>query len=295
VVVLRGEGRGICEQHAHGAYTSPTLAAVIRSWNVFHGRSHPPDRRLSVEEAVRLVSSDEPTIVCLQELPVWSLPKLEAWSGMTAIPAITVRPSVGPVPIPAALGRRLVELDPRRLRAAFCGQANAVLVTRRARVLESRSVVLNDAGFRRAQGRRLQLDLVTRLAWAKERRACQCVRVVIPDDRVALVANLHLTSMGSDERLADAELLRAASFVDALADPGDLVVLAGDLNVEPGGSATLGALAREEWGFSPPGPGIDHVLVRGADVSEHHGWPLDRRRVEGRLLSDHAPVEVALP
>ena len=49
--------------------------------------------------------------------------------------------------------------------------------------------------------------------------------------------------MGSDERLADAELLRAASFVDALADPGDLVVLAGDFNVEPGGSATLGALA----------------------------------------------------
>ena len=54
-------------------------------------------------------------------------------------------------------------------------------------------------------------------------------------------------------------------------------------------------LTTAEWGFSPPGPGIDHVLVRGADVSEHHRWPLDRRRVDGRLLSDHAPVEVALP
>jgi len=295
VVVLRGEGRGIGEQHAHGTYTSPTLAAVIRSWNVFHGNAVPPERRAFLADAVRLVSADLPDVVLLQEFPVWSLQHLREWSGMNAVADVARRPMLGPFPSTAEIGRLLTDLHHGILRSAFTGQANAVLVTRRARLLESRSLMLNDARFRRAQGRRLRLDLVTRLAWAKERRVCQCVRIVLPDDRVALVANLHLTSMGSDERLADAELLRAASFVDALADPGDLVVLAGDFNVEPGGSATLGALAREEWGFSPPGPGIDHVLVRGADVSEHHGWPLDRRRVEGRLLSDHAPVEVALP
>jgi endonuclease/exonuclease/phosphatase family metal-dependent hydrolase len=270
------------------------LSVVIRSWNVFHGRSHPPDRRLSVEEAVRLVSSGEPTIVCLQELPVWSLAKLEAWSGMTSISAVTVRPSVGPVPIPATLGRRLVQLDPPRLRSAFCGQGNAVLVSRVAHVLDSRTLALNDAGFRRAQGRRLQLDFATRLAWAKERRVCQTVRLVLPDGRRALVANLHASALGFEERLADAELLRAASFADALADPRDLVVLAGDFNVVSGRSATLETLTTAEWRFSPPGPGLDQILVRGVDVVDLHAWPLERRRVSGRLLSDHAPVEATV-
>jgi endonuclease/exonuclease/phosphatase family metal-dependent hydrolase len=270
------------------------LSVVIRSWNVFHGRSHPPDRRLSVEQAVRLVSSGEPTIVCLQELPVWSLAKLEEWSGMTAISAVTVRPSVGPIPIPATLGRRLVQLDPPRLRSAFSGQANAVLVSRLARVLDSRRLVLNDARFRRAQGRRLQLDLATRLAWAKERRVCQAVRLVLPDGRRALVANLHASALGFDARPADAELLRAASFADALAEPEDLLVLAGDFNVVQGRSATLEELTKPDWGFTPPGPGLDQILVRGADRADVHSWPLERRRVSGRLLSDHAPVEATV-
>ncbi len=248
-----------------------------------------------MEEAVRLVSSGEPTIVCLQELPVWSLAKLEEWTRMTPISAVTVRPSVGPIPIPATLGRRLVQLDPPRLRSAFCGQANAVLVSRLAHVLESRSLVLNDARFRRAQARRLRLDLVTRLAWAKERRVCQAVRLVLPDGRRALVANLHASALGFDERPADAELLRAASFADALADPGDLLVLAGDFNVVAERSTTLEQLTTAEWGFSPPTTGLDQILVRGVEVVDLHAWPLERRRVSGRLLSDHAPVEATLP
>jgi endonuclease/exonuclease/phosphatase family metal-dependent hydrolase len=240
------------------------------------------------------VSLGDPEVVCLQELPVWSLSRLEEWSGMTSIPAVTVRPSVGPIPIPADLGRRLVAIDPPRLRSAFCGQANAVLVSPLGRVLDVHLLVLNDARFRRAEGRRLRLDLVTRLAWAKERRVCEAVRVVLPDSRRALVANLHASSLGVDVRIADAEILRAASFADALAEPGELLVVAGDFNVEPGASAALEALAGPEWGFTPAGPGIDHVLVRGAEAAEHHVWPLERRRVEGRLLSDHAPVEATV-
>jgi endonuclease/exonuclease/phosphatase family metal-dependent hydrolase len=269
----------------------PTL---IRSWNVFHGRSDPPDWTLSVETAVRLAVSDRPTVLCLQELPVWSLAHLEAWTGMTAVTAVTVRASIGPLPIPADLGRRLVELHPLRFRSAFCGQGNAVLVSRKARVLDTRSIVLNSGDFRRAQARRLGLDLVARLAWAKERRVCQAVRLVLPDGRRALVANFHASSMAWDERLADAEVMRAAHFADELADPGEVVVLAGDFNVALDRSLTIQALTSAEWGFSPSGPGIDHVLVRGADASEHHAWPSHRRRVDGRLLSDHAPVEVTL-
>jgi hypothetical protein len=31
--------------------------------------------------------------------------------------------------------------------------------------------------------------------------------------------------------------------------------------------------------------------VRGASVEDLTRWPVDRRRVDGRVLSDHAPVE----
>jgi endonuclease/exonuclease/phosphatase family metal-dependent hydrolase len=49
-------------------------------------------------------------------------------------------------------------------------------------------------------------------------------------------------------------------------------------------------------GFSPPLAGsIDQILVRGLEL--HDGpsaWPLERRVVDGRVLSDHAPVEAVV-
>ena len=71
------------------------------------------------------------------------------------------------------------------------------------------------------------------------------------DGRSYLVANMHCTSIASDERLADAELLRAAWFATSHARPEDVVVLAGDFNVRPrdvGRRCTQ--LAGPEWGFS---------------------------------------------
>jgi hypothetical protein len=47
-----------------------------------------------------------------------------------------------------------------------------------------------------------------------------------------------------------------------------------------------------ERGYSDPPPGIDQILVRGLPASEPDVWPEERRRVGGRLLSDHAPVEL---
>jgi endonuclease/exonuclease/phosphatase family metal-dependent hydrolase len=59
-----------------------------------------------------------------------------------------------------------------------------------------------------------------------------------------------------------------------------------------GESPALQELCSEEWGFSQPGPGIDHILVRGAAVTPIRRWPDERRERDGRLLSDHAPVEL---
>ncbi len=49
---------------------------LIRSWNLFHGNTTPPGRHAYLEEMVHLVTVDGPDVVCLQELPVWSLRRL---------------------------------------------------------------------------------------------------------------------------------------------------------------------------------------------------------------------------
>ena len=101
-----------------------------------------------------------------------------------------------------------------------------------------------------------------------------------------------LHQLRSRRRLADAELLRAAWFAVSEAQPEDVVVLAGDFNVTADRSSTLRDLTNDEWGFSEPGPGIDHILVRGAPSTPVRRWPDERRVHGGRILSDHAPVEL---
>jgi endonuclease/exonuclease/phosphatase family metal-dependent hydrolase len=264
---------------------------LIRSWNLFHGNSVPPQRRAFLEQAVRLAAADRPDVVCLQEVPAWALERLGRWSGMSAYPALAARPMFGPVPIPTELGRRLTELNHGLLRSAFAGQGNAILVDAALRVTAHEQLTLNSRRFRRAQARWLGLDPIARIAWAKERRVCQAVRVERPGGPSALVGNLHATSYWPDQRLPDAELRRAAQFVDTLARPGEIVVLAGDFNVELGRSRTLADLTTPDWGFAPGGPRIDHILVRGASAGDVTVWPEERRRLDGTLVSDHAPIE----
>src|SRR5262249_44354871 len=101
-----------------------------------------------------------------------------------------------------------------------------------------------------------------------------------------LVANLHASSFPGHPEIPHAELGRAVAAVLGRAVPGDVVVLGGDLNIAAERACVEG--------FSAPGPGIDHVLVRGSQASPPHAWPGERRRQGGMLLSDHAPIEVEL-
>jgi endonuclease/exonuclease/phosphatase (EEP) superfamily protein YafD len=179
------------------------------------------------------------------------------------------------------LGRRLT-VHHGLLRSAFTGQANAILVRAELRVLESQRLVLNPRSFRRS----FDLPPGERAYWAKERRVCQAVRVTLPEGRTGLLANLHATKR---QRPADAELLRAGTFADALSGPDELCVLAGDFNVLEGTSRTLPQL--RDRGFAGGGHGVDHILARGAAIGPVSRWPDERRRDRGVLLSDHAPVE----
>jgi endonuclease/exonuclease/phosphatase family metal-dependent hydrolase len=256
---------------------------LLRTWNVFHGNTVPRGRVNLLEQAVRLAASGDPAVVCLQELPLWSLECLDDWSGMPAVGAVARRSL-----LPRRLARRLTELDPVRFRSGFTGQGNAVLVDPALHVIDSSSIVLNPIGFRS----RLDVPLASRLAWAKERRVCQSVRLGLPDGRTMTVANLHATSYRRDPRLADAEVLRAAVFLDAVAAPEDVAVLAGDFNLRVGAARALAEVV--SWGFSAPGQGIDHMLVRGAAAGPQRRWPEERRRIDGALVSDHAPVELTI-
>jgi endonuclease/exonuclease/phosphatase family metal-dependent hydrolase len=241
---------------------------------------------------VRLASGDRPDVLCLQELPVWSLERLDEWSGMTAVSAVARRPTLGPLPSTAEIGRIVTQLHNGVFRSAFTGQANAILVRPELQVLDHRDVVLNPWRFRAAQARRLELGLIARLAWAKERRVCHAVRVR-RSDATLVVGNLHATKYTPDRRLPDAELLRAAVFVDGMARPDEDLLLCGDFNVSVSVSRTLADLMTDEWGFSGATPsGVDHILVRGLRGGEPRRRPPEWRLYEGLPLSDHAPVDV---
>jgi endonuclease/exonuclease/phosphatase family metal-dependent hydrolase len=243
---------------------------------------------------VALAAADRPDVLCLQEVPVWALSRLAGWSGMQAFGDVAQPPRFGPLPIPAELGRALT-FNHGLLRSAFTGQANAILLSPEAELLAHDRLVLNSPEFREREARRLRLGFVARLAWAKERRIVQDVRARWPDGTTVLVANLHATSYPADQRLAEAELLRAATFADGVAEPEDVVVLVGDFNVPPERSAAQAGLTDGDWGFaSVDVAGIDRVLVRGAAVEGAVRWPLERRRLDGRIVSDHAPVEATI-
>jgi endonuclease/exonuclease/phosphatase family metal-dependent hydrolase len=253
---------------------------LIRTWNLFHGNTFPPGRKRYVEQMVRLVVEGDPDAVCLQEVPPWALGRLGEWSSMQVFGAVAARPMFGPIPLTAEVGRHLTDIHPGLFRSGFEGQANAILVRRT--ILAQHVLTLNPLVFRFRTARRLRLDPVAELAWGKERRQAIAVRL----EGGTLLANLHATN-ARDIRITEAEVERAAQWAGRLAGD-DLCVVAGDLNVDTRRSEIFGRLA----GFSAAGPGVDHVLVRGADVSEYDRWSGERRLLHGLTLSDHAPVEV---
>ena len=217
---------------------------LVRSWNLFHGNTLPPRRRAYLREMVELVTADRPDVVCLQEVPAWALTRVGAWADMHVLPALARHASLGPLPIPAELGRALTAPHHGVIRSAFAGQGNAVLVARERRVLAHAELPLPAPEPRVAQ--RVDLDGL-------------------------VVVNVHF----SNPPRGDNEL---AAVLEWVGDAGPLVI-AGDFNTTPRLDGFTGTL-----------PGIDQVLVRGADAHARV-WPTGDRQLGELVLSDHAPVE----
>lgn len=229
---------------------------LVRSWNVFHGNAHPPRQKGFLRKMVELASADAPDVLCLQEVPVWALPRIDDWSGMASFGAITRPPLwLGP------LSTWLTRIHQGLFRSGLAGQANAILV--------ARSHAASDLGHERISDD------------GRERRLVQAVRL---DGLGIVVGNLHASNEFADPSVPRAELERARSYVERYAAPDEITVLAGDFNLrEPSLD-----------GYTAPGDGIDHVLVRGATAGPPVTWPRERREAGGIVLSDHAPVERVL-
>jgi hypothetical protein len=273
VVVRDRERSRVDERDAHRPTVIAPMGLLVRTWNLFHGRTSPPSNDFHLEKMVRTVVEDGPDVVAFQEVPVWALDRLEAWSGMTAVSAIAMLPLGGP------LARQLTERHPRRLRSLLTGQANALLLSRGLELVgRPRIIRLNPGPFRSAEARARGLSLRERLDWAWNRRVCQAVHVR-ERKRVILLANLHATK---DHSLAAAEVDRLAR----LWSPEAPTILCGDFN----------ARGHSLPGFSEPLEGVDQILVRGLEFERGPSrWPVERRRTEdGALLSDHAPVEAVV-
>ena len=228
------------------------MGVIVRSWNLFHGNADPPRRRGYLREMVELASRDRPAVLCLQEVPVWALFRLGLWSGAEVTTAVTRMPFR-----PAALSAWVTRTHQGLFRSAIAGQANAILV--------APALTVEDLGHERISDR------------GRERRLVQVIRVA----GLGVVANLHANNERSRPEIPAAELERARVLAEAQARPGEPVVLAGDFN-----------LRRPSLpGYSDGGPGIDHVLVRGAASGPLVSWSPERRMHNGIVLSDHPPVE----
>jgi len=189
------------------------MAILVRTWNLFHGNAVPPTRHAYLREMIELVSADEPGLVCLQEVPVWALRHLAAWSGMQAVSATARAPRLRS----AELGRWITELNHGLLRSAVTGEADAILAARGFSVGHECASVVSTSGLRRI------------------------VHGVRLDDEI-FVANFHTT--GDDQFRAVAEIVESE---------GEKSILAGDANLRPGEGETYGLLRQRGFSEPLPG------------------------------------------
>ncbi|HEU4738608.1 MAG TPA: endonuclease/exonuclease/phosphatase family protein [Solirubrobacterales bacterium] len=261
------------------------------SWNLFHGRDHPPDpelrtwrsRLLRFEERnethiqvnrdltgefATLLAGAEWDVALLQECPPRFAEPLARACRAEAHRTLTSRNSFG------ALRGLLARQNPDLI-ASGEGGSNLILVRvpgKLGGIAERREIAIHEG--------------------EPERRAMGFVRTASG----LCVANLHATN--DWPQLAAEDMVKAARAALDWAG-GSPLILGGDFNLRPEKQPRIFERLREEFGFESPTTGptaIDHILCRGLEVLEPpRAWPPEQREVqlEGRALrlSDHAPVQ----
>ena len=276
------------------------LELRVLSWNVFHGRDHPPDptlytwrsrlfgtrergavyaqvNRSLLDEFASTIAGAEWSVCLLQEMPPAWAPAIAKRAESEAHLVLTSRNQLG------RLRRRLARCNPDLL-GSWEGGSNLVLV-RSPWGIASRGAALLNSLPRRGLRERRRIALVTLRTQSAE----------------VCVANLHASA--GNRFQAEQDVRRGALIALEFAHDRPLV-FGGDLNLRPRSSPVFDELERRFGLAAPTAPGaIDHILARGLRVLERpHPWPSERRelpfvepgRVPLRLrLSDHDPVEAA--
>ncbi len=266
----------------------------VLTWNLAHGRDHPPDERLRTwrsrllrisernathiqvnrdlfDEFASMIAASEWDIALFQEAPPRWAQRLAEHCRADAHISLTARNALAP------LRSAFARLNPDLI-ASNEGGSNLTLIR-------------GDAG---AELRELELrpSPARRLRRQPERRTMAFTRLASG----LCVANLH-ASKADRVSQPEADVRLAAQRAVEWSD-GAPLILGGDFNLR---QRTSPALFDElEAGFElrfPTVPtGIDHLLSRNLEIlSPPTPWPAARRelQVEGlRLrLSDHSPVE----
>jgi endonuclease/exonuclease/phosphatase family metal-dependent hydrolase len=262
------------------------------TWNLFHGRDHPPDPALEswrsrllrvternathaqvnrdlFDEFAQLLADAVWDVALLQECPPrWSA-CLATTTAAEGHAVLTSRNSLAP------LRSLLARLNPDLI-ASNEGGSNLTLI--RGQIHE-----------------RDELELTP--GPRPERRTMAFTRAVPAVFGLEICfANLHLSAGRSRRAATEHELLLAAERASEWAGATPLL-FGGDLNLRPRETGLYDRLASDFGLEAPTGAdSLDHLLVRGLEVGEPAApWPPERREVaEGGVavrLSDHAPVE----
>ncbi len=284
----------------------PGIVLRLLTWNLLHGRDHPPNRALDTWRSrltrrperdathvqvnqslrrgfARLLAGWEWDVALLQEAPPRWLGDLERATGAAGALALTSRNT----PLPH-LRAAIADRNPDLIRSHE-GGSNMLLVRPPARIVATATL---------------------ELARRPERRMLLAARIELSGGRRVTVANAHLSVPSTD--LGEGEALAAARFAAGWgggsggSSVGDgrgagPLVLGGDLNLRPADHRAAFDALRDRFGLAPPtGPrAIDHLLARDLDVvARPAALPAAARELPGPgglaiRLSDHAPVAAA--
>jgi len=261
------------------------------TWNLFHGRDHPPNRALDgwrsrllrtterdathaqvnrelTPEFAQVLAAAPWDVALLQESPPRWARLLARATGAEAHLVLTSRNRFG------GLRARLARFNPDLI-ASNEGGSNLTLV--RGRILERRELELTPGP-------------------RPERRAMAFTRVVVGAATEVCVANLHASAGHALRANAEREVEVAAARATEWA-AGTPLLLGGDLNLRPRQTAVFDLLA-DRYGLSgPTAPGsLDHLLAAGLEpVVSPRAWDAEQRELDedglAIRLSDHAPVE----
>jgi endonuclease/exonuclease/phosphatase family metal-dependent hydrolase len=262
------------------------------TWNLFHGRDHPPNPALFTwrsrllrtperdathwqvnrdlfDEFATVLASANWDVALLQECPPrWDAPLAEACDASGHAVA-TSRNSVG------WLRGALARANPDLI-ASNEGGSNLTLV--RGDILD-------------------RIELVLTPGPRPERRVMAFTRARVGTESLELcIANVHASAGPGRRESAERELLSAAGRASEWAGQTPLI-LGGDLNLRPAETGIYETLAERYQLAGTTAPDVlDHLLARGLSRPTHATpWPPERREVRSQglaiRLSDHAPVE----